>query len=78
MRVPFSRAFSRASITVLALSATALAAFADDYQCTSSAGCDAIVSTDNGTKKVKFRKGDIVSTAHGWVVNPNDGWIRVD
>ena len=74
MRVPFQRAW----IVVLALSATALAAFADDYQCTSSSGCDAIVSTDNGTKKVKFRKGDIVSTAHGWVVNPNDGWVRVD
>jgi hypothetical protein len=61
-----------------ALVATALAALADDYQCVSDTGCTAMQSTENGTRTVKFKKGDIVSTSGGWIVNPDDGWSRVD
>ena len=69
---------TRAIASIAALGALAYAASADDFQCTSNKGCDALVATEGGVKKVKFRKGDIVSTGSGWVVNPADGWDKVD
>lgn len=73
MKVP-ARVFLALSVVV----ATALGAFADDYQCTSDTGCTAQQPTENGTRTVSFRKGDIVSTTGGWIVNPSDGWDEVD
>ena len=72
------KVLTRAIASIAALAALAYSAGADDYQCTSDTGCDALVSTDGGIKRVKFRKGDIVSTGSGWVVNPADGWTKVD
>ena len=72
------RILTRASFSILALATMAYVAIADDYQCTSAKGCNALVSTEGGVKRVKFRKGDIVSTGGGWVVNPADGWSKVD
>ncbi len=72
------KVLTRAIASIAGLAALAYSASADDYQCTSDKGCDALVSTDGGVKRVKFRKGDIVSTGSGWVVNPSDGWDKVD
>ena len=69
---------TRILLTLTVVAATALSAFADDFQCTSDQGCTALQSTDNGTRTVKFKKGDIVSSSGGWIVNPTDGWSRVD
>lgn len=77
MNIPIQRA-SIAIASLLVLAATAATAFAEDYQCTNDNGCEAVLSDENGSRKVKFRKGDIVSTGSGWVVNPSDGWSKVD
>ena len=65
-------------LATLAVALLARPAPADDYQCAASAGCHAIRSTPDGTERVRFRRGDVVSTAHGWVVDPGDGWDPVD
>ena len=77
MKTPM-RAPARVFLTLAAVVATAFGVCADDYQCTSDSGCTAMQSTDNGTRTVTFKKGDIVSTSGGWIVNPVDGWDRVD
>jgi hypothetical protein len=69
---------ARVFLAFSCLVATALGALADDYQCTSDTGCTAMQSTDSGTRTVRFKKGDIVSTSGGWIVNPNEGWSPVD
>jgi len=54
-------------------------ALADNYQCTSDAGCVAIMPAPGGSREVKFKKGDIISTSSGWIVNPTGcGWRQVD
>jgi len=68
----------RVFLSLMAVAAIALGALADDYQCTSDTGCVALMPAPSGTRTVKFKKGDIVSTASGWIVNPSDGWSRVD
>lgn len=50
---------------------------ADDFQCVSDKGCVALLPSPGGTKEIKFRKGDIISTSSGFIVNPLDGWNRV-
>lgn len=54
--------------------------WSDDYQCVTDmpGGCTALMPGPAGTRVVKFKKGDIVSTASGWIVNPSDGWKQVD
>jgi hypothetical protein len=69
---------TRVVLAFSAVVATALGAFADDFQCTLDTGCMAMQSTENGTRTVTFKKGDIVSTSGGWIVNPTEGWNRVD
>jgi hypothetical protein len=54
-----------------------LPARAEDYQCTDDAGCSARITEDGELQEVTFRKGDMVSTEAGWVVSPDDGWIKV-
>jgi hypothetical protein len=62
-----------------------------DFQCQSDDGCTAIMPGEDGpqppgggregakyTKVHKFKKGDIVSTSSGWIVNPAYGWKEVD
>jgi hypothetical protein len=68
----------RVFLSFSAVAAIALGAFADDYQCTSDSGCVALMPGPSGTRQVKFKKGDIVSTSSGWIVNPSEGWNRVD
>lgn len=58
--------------------ALACLASADDYQCTSDQGCAALLPAPGGTKVVKFKKGDIVSTSSGFIVDPSAGWKRVN
>lgn len=50
---------------------------AQDYQCRNASGCVATIYQDGASRKVLFRKGDLVSTASGWAVDPKDGWVKV-
>lgn len=52
-------------------------AHAEDYQCKDDAGCTASITEDGEVQEVSFRKGDLVSTEAGWVVSPDDGWVKV-
>lgn len=52
-------------------------ASAEDYQCNDDAGCTARITEDGEVQEVSFRKGDLVSTEAGWVVSPDDGWVKV-
>jgi hypothetical protein len=72
------KVLARVFLPLTAVSAIALGAFADDYQCTSDTGCVALMPSPSGTRQVKFKKGDIVSTSSGWIVNPSEGWHRVN
>ncbi len=52
----------------------------DDYQCYSDDGCVALLPSPSGTRTVKFKKGDIIGTSGGWIVNPDpsSGWREID
>lgn len=50
---------------------------ADNYQCVWDE-CHASMPAPGGTRVVKFKKGDMVSTTSGWIVNPLKGWEQVD
>lgn len=63
--------------SLVILLALAVPAFAEDYQCQNSDGCNAAISVDGELQTIAFRKGDIVSTDDGWVVHPDDGWVKV-
>jgi hypothetical protein len=66
------------ALTVLVLMAAAGApSEAQDYQCKNAGGCVARKSKNGKLSSVKFRKGDLVSTEDGWVVDPDDGWKKV-
>jgi hypothetical protein len=56
---------------------TGLTVHAEDYKCTDDAGCTAKITEDGELQEVSFRKGDLVSTEAGWVVSPDDGWVKV-
>jgi hypothetical protein len=76
---PDMRAIStRALAPVLALSALAHSAPAEEYLCENDEGCRAVVETPDGREEIQFREGDIVSTEEGWVVDPGDGWVSLD
>jgi hypothetical protein len=68
----------RVFLSLTAVATIALGALADDFQCTSDTGCVALLPSPSGTRTVKFKKGDIIGTSGGWIVNPSDGWTRVD
>jgi len=68
----------RVFLSLTAVATIALGALADDFQCTSDTGCAALLPSPSGTRTVKFKKGDIIGTSGGWIVNPSDGWTRVD
>jgi hypothetical protein len=66
------------ALSVIALVAAAASpAIAQDYQCKQAAGCTAQKPSNGSLKRVKFKKGDLISTDDGWVVNPDDGWKKV-
>ena len=71
------KALARRVPAVLLLMVAGLTAHAEDYQCTSDAGCTARITEDGELQEVVFRKGDLVSTEAGWVVSPDDGWVKV-
>ena len=65
-------------LAVLAIVAVAgLPSYAQDYQCRKVSGCVARKPVNGTLQTVKFRKGDLVSTEDGWVVNPDEGWKKV-
>ena len=66
--------FVPAALFVLAVG---FPANAEDYQCGDDAGCTARITEDGELQEVVFRKGDLVSTEAGWVVSPDDGWVKV-
>ena len=65
-----------AAVSAVLLFANALGA--DDYMCVDPKGCEAVLSNESGVRTVRFRKGDVVQTGAGWVVDPAKGWKRVD
>jgi hypothetical protein len=68
---------ARLAAAVLLATAAGLPAYAEDYQCGNDSGCTARINDDGEIEEVTFRKGDLVSTEAGWVVSPDDGWIKV-
>lgn len=68
---------ARRVLAPMLVMALGILARAEDYQCTSDAGCTARITEDGELLDVSFRKGDIVSTDAGWVVSPDDGWEKV-
>ena len=62
---------------LIVVSATAWSAFGEQFQCKNAAGCPASVTSGGKTNTVVFRKGDIVDTDSGWVVNRELGWSKV-
>ncbi len=67
----------RLLLAIVALVATAAAAEAEEYQCTSDAGCTARITVDGVVEEHSFRKNDIVSTEAGWVVSSGCGWVKL-
>ena len=70
-------AMARFTSAALLVMAAGLPSYAEDYQCTDDAGCSARITEDGELQEVVFRKGDLVSTEAGWVVSPDDGWVKV-
>jgi len=52
-------------------------AISEDFKCTRDCGCKARITEDGAIKDVTFRKGDLISTEAGWVVTPDDGWLKI-
>jgi hypothetical protein len=67
----------RAIPVALLLAATALTAVAEEYQCRTAGGCTATMGGGDNPRTVRFRRGDLVSTDDGWIVNPGDGWVKI-
>ena len=65
------------AFAVLAFLTGAAPVGAQDYQCQDAGGCSATIFQDGAARRVKFRKGDLVSTSSGWIVDTEDGWVRV-
>ena len=63
---------------LFALVAAALSVSAEEYLCENVDGCRAVTETPDGREETVFRRGDIVSTDDGWVVDPGDGWTELD
>jgi hypothetical protein len=71
--------FIRRTLSVVAIVAIAAASpSAEDYLCENADGCPASITSGGVKRVVVFRKGDLVRTEKGWVVNPSDGWMKVD
>ena len=73
MRNVKARSFAMALLAV----AAGIPMHAEDYQCDDDAGCSARINEDGELQEVVFRKGDLVDTEAGWVVSPDDGWVKV-
>ena len=66
------------ALTVIVLATAAgSTSIAQDYQCKEAAGCTAQKPVNGKLQRVNFKKGDLISTEDGWVVNPDDGWKKV-
>jgi hypothetical protein len=62
--------------SVLVLATTAWSSFGEQFRCKNAGGCAASITTGGRTRTVVFRKGDMIETDSGWVVNPELGWER--
>ena len=69
--------FARLFFVALIGATTSLTAYAEDYRCKNAGGCVATIVEDGVLQQTVFRKGDLISTEAGWVVNPDDGWNKV-
>ena len=72
-----TNAFARSVTAAGLVLAVGFPLSAEDYQCGDDAGCSAQITEDGELQEVVFRKGDLVSTEAGWVVSPDDGWVKV-
>lgn len=72
-----THAIARSFASALLVLAAGIPAHAEDYQCDDDAGCTARINEDGVLEEVVFRKGDLVSTEAGWIVSPDDGWVKV-
>lgn len=59
------------------VSATAITTYAQDYRCQRPGGCLAQIPENGQLRTVEFRRGDLISTSEGWIVNPNAGWKKI-
>ena len=73
MRRTLLRAFAATTVIVAVSSVSA----AKDYQCRQRSGCVAYKMVNGDLQSVSFRKGDLVSTQDGWVVDSSQGWKKI-
>lgn len=74
---PSDRPYVVVLYSLVALLVLAIYASADGWQCTDPDGCTALQSSDSGSRVVKFKRGDIISSQGGWIPDPPDGWDSV-
>lgn len=71
------RTLAHALSAVVLMATAAPLSQAGDYTCTNSAGCVARKAQNGKLVATNFRKGDLISTKDGWIVDPDDGWNKV-
>lgn len=67
----------RVICALFVLTATAWSSYGEQFKCKNAAGCPASITTGGKTRTVVFRKGDLVDTDSGWIVDPDLGWKKV-
>jgi len=67
----------RLVLSAIVLSATAWSSFGEQFKCKNAAGCPASITSGGSTRTVVFRKGDLIDTDSGWIVDPELGWKKV-
>lgn len=70
-------ASARVLSAVLLLVTAELSLHAEDFQCRFVAGCTARIVENGQVQEVVFRKGDLISTEAGWIVSPEEGWVKL-
>lgn len=73
MRRTIIRLLSVAAVAALACNVS----IAKDYQCREMNGCVAQKVINGVLQTVSFRKGDLISTQDGWVVDSSLGWKKI-
>jgi hypothetical protein len=53
-----------------------LAAQSDVWQCHDPDGCWVLQQTAKGSRKLKFKRGDVVHEGGGFFPDPAQGWVR--
>ncbi len=67
----------RLIVAIAVIATMGLTTHAEQHQCHNASGCTATTTSNGKPKIVVFRRGDIVNTSSGWIVNPKNGWRKI-